>query len=100
MRAFCEAFEALIGWRARPAPEVLVKPYVLLATEVVTFCLGHSTLSSQCVCEGAWLTQLVLLVTAGRLFLGHKGRVDLYIDECLYHYVWFGHKGFLLQVSL
>ena len=27
--------------------------------------------------EGAWLTQLVQLVTAGRLFLGHKGRVDL-----------------------
>ena len=27
--------------------------------------------------EGARLTQLVQLVTAGRLFLGHKGRVDL-----------------------
>ena len=27
--------------------------------------------------EGTWLTQLVQLVTAGRLFLGHKGRVDL-----------------------
>ena len=26
--------------------------------------------------EGAQLTQLVQLVTAGRLFLGHKGRVD------------------------
>ena len=50
--------------------------------------------------EGAQLTQLVQLVTAGRLFLGHEGRVDLYIDECLYHYVWFGHEGFLLQVSL
>ena len=50
--------------------------------------------------EGAWLTQLVQLVTAGRLFLGHKGRVNLYIDECLYHCVCFGHDGFLLQVSL
>ena len=39
-------------------------------------CQGHSTLSSQRVCEGAWLTQLVLLVTAGRLFPCHKGRVD------------------------
>ena len=27
--------------------------------------------------EGAQLTQLVQLATAGRLFLGHKGRVDL-----------------------
>ena len=27
--------------------------------------------------EGAWLTQLVQLVTASRLFLGHKRRVDL-----------------------
>ena len=27
--------------------------------------------------EGARLTQLVQLVTAGRLFLGHKGLVDL-----------------------
>ena len=27
--------------------------------------------------EGAQLTQLVLLVTASRLFLGHKGQVDL-----------------------
>ena len=63
-------------------------------------CQGHSTLSSQRVFEGARLTQLVLPVTAGRLFLGHKGRVDPYMDECLYHYVWFGHKGFLLQVSL
>ena len=40
-------------------------------------CQGHSTLSSQCVFEGARLTQLVQLVTAGRLFLGHEGRVDL-----------------------
>ena len=39
-------------------------------------CQGHSTLSSQRVFEGARLTQLVQLVTAGRLFLGHKGRVD------------------------
>ena len=50
--------------------------------------------------EGARLTQLVQLVTASRLFLGHKGRVDLYIDECLYHCVCFGRDGFLLQVSL
>ena len=50
--------------------------------------------------EGARLTQLVQLVTAGRLFLGHKGQVDPYMDECLYHYVLFGHEGFLLQVSL
>ena len=50
--------------------------------------------------EGTQLTQLVQLVTASRLFLGHKGRVDLYIDECLYHCVCFGHKGFLLQVSV
>ena len=63
-------------------------------------CQGHSTLSSQCVFEGAQLTQLVQLVTAGRLFLGHKRRVDPYMDECLYHYVCFGHEGFLLQVSL
>ena len=27
--------------------------------------------------EGTRLTQLVQLVTAGRLFLGHKGQVDL-----------------------
>ena len=27
--------------------------------------------------EGAQLTQLVQLVTAGRLFLGHEGQVDL-----------------------
>ena len=27
--------------------------------------------------EGTQLTQLVQLVTAGRLFLGHKGRVNL-----------------------
>ena len=39
-------------------------------------CQGHSTLSSQCVFEGAQLTQLVQLVTAGRLFPCHKGRVD------------------------
>ena len=39
-------------------------------------CQGHSTLSSQRVFEGARLTQLVQLVTAGRLFLGHKGQVD------------------------
>ena len=50
--------------------------------------------------EGAQLTQLVQLVTASRLFLGHKGQVNLYIDECLYHCVCFGHNGFLLQVSL
>ena len=50
--------------------------------------------------EGAQLTQLVQLVTASRLFLGHKGQVDLYIDECLYHCVCFDHNGFLLQVSL
>ena len=50
--------------------------------------------------EGTWLTQLVQLVTASRLFLGHKGQVDPYIDECLYHWVCFGHEEFLLQVSL
>ena len=50
--------------------------------------------------EGAQLTLLVQLINAGRLFLGHKGQVNLSIDECLYHYVCFGHKGFLLQVSL
>ena len=50
--------------------------------------------------EGAQLTQLVQLVTAGRLFLGHEGQVDPYMDECLYHWVCFGHEGFLLQVSL
>ena len=50
--------------------------------------------------EGTRLTQLVQLVTAGRLFLGHKGQVDPYMDECLYHWVCFGHEGFLLQVSL
>ena len=50
--------------------------------------------------EGIQLTQLVQLVTAGRLFLGHKGQVNPYMDECLYHYVCFGHEGFLLQVSL
>ena len=27
--------------------------------------------------EGTWLTQLVQLVTASRLFLGHKGQVNL-----------------------
>ena len=54
---------------------------------------------SMCI-EGTWLTQLVQVVTAGRLFLGHKGRVNLYIDEYLYHCVCFGHEGFLLQVSL
>ena len=37
------------------------------------YCQGHSTLSSQRVFEGTWLTQLLQLVTAGRLFLGHKG---------------------------
>ena len=40
-------------------------------------CQGHSTLSSQRVFEDTRLTQLVQLVTAGRLFLGHKGRGDL-----------------------
>ena len=50
--------------------------------------------------EGARLTQLVQLVTADRLFLGHKGQVNPYMDECLYHWVCFGHEGFLLQVSL
>ena len=40
-------------------------------------CQGHSTLSSQRVFEGARLTQLVQLVTAGRLFPCHKGQVDL-----------------------
>ena len=50
--------------------------------------------------EGAQLTQLIQLVTASRLFLGHKGQVDPYMDECLYHYVLFGHKGFLILVSL
>ena len=40
-------------------------------------CQGHSTLSSQRVFEGTWLTQLVRLVTADRLFPCHKGRVDL-----------------------
>ena len=40
-------------------------------------CQGHSTLSSERVFEGTWLTQLVQLVTASRLFLGHKGQVDL-----------------------
>ena len=50
--------------------------------------------------EGTRLTQLVQLVTAGRLFLGHKGQANLYLDECLYHCVCFGHKAFLLQVSL
>ena len=50
--------------------------------------------------EGARLTQLVQLVTASRLFLGHEGQVDPYMDECLYHWVCFGHEGFLLQVSL
>ena len=39
-------------------------------------CQGHSTLSSQRVFEGARLTQLVQLVTAGRLFPCHKGWVD------------------------
>ena len=39
-------------------------------------CQGHSTLSSQRIFKGAQLTQLVLLVTASRLFLGHKGQVD------------------------
>ena len=49
--------------------------------------------------EGTRLTQLVQPVTAGRLFPCHKGRVDLYIDECLCHCICFGHEGFLLQVS-
>ena len=35
--------------------------------------------------EGAWLTQLFQLVTAGRLFLVCKGQVDPLTDECLYH---------------
>ena len=39
-------------------------------------CQDHSTLSSQRVFEGTQLTQLVQLVTAGRLFPCHKGRVD------------------------
>ena len=42
-------------------------------TDSKQMCQGHSTLSSQRVFEGAQLTQLVQLVTAGRLFLGHKG---------------------------
>ena len=50
--------------------------------------------------EGARLTQLVQLVTSGRLFPCHEGRVDPLMDECLYHCVWFGHERFLLQVSL
>ena len=50
--------------------------------------------------EGARLTQLVLLITAGRLFLVTKDESISLIDECLYHCVWFGHEGFLLQVSL
>ena len=36
-------------------------------------CQGHSTLSSQSCFEGARLTQLIQLVTASRLFLGHEG---------------------------
>ena len=46
------------------------------SSSVIDGCQGHSTLSSQRVFEGARLTQLVQLVTAGRLFPCHEGRVD------------------------
>ena len=35
--------------------------------------------------EGARLTQLLQVVTAGRLFLVYEGQVDLSVDECLNH---------------
>ena len=35
--------------------------------------------------EGAWLTLLVHLITASRLFLACKGQVNPLIDEWLYH---------------
>ena len=50
--------------------------YASVREDEYVACQGHSTLSSQRVFEGAWLTQLVQLVTAGRLFPCHEGRVD------------------------
>ena len=47
--------------------------------------------------EGAQLTQLVQLVTAGRLFLGHKRQVNLYIDECLVRKLDLSHLCFSLN---
>ena len=68
---------------------------------IISHCVSGPLYPKLSTCfEGARLTQLVQLVTTSRLFLGHKGRVDLLIDECLYHWVCFGHEGFLLQVSL
>ena len=58
-----------------PMEEIAEEPPFIC--EDLDSCQGHSTLSSQRVFEGARLTQLVQLVTASRLFLGHKGRVNL-----------------------
>ena len=53
-----------------------------IPAQAILIDLHNSTLSgplypklSTCF-EGAWLTQLVLLVTASKLFPCHKGRVD------------------------
>ena len=59
-----------------PPPEEVRWPAFICVT-IINICQGHSTLSSQCVFGGAQLTQLVQLVTASRLFLGHEGQVDL-----------------------
>ena len=47
-------------------------------------CQGYS-IQALNMFEGTRLTQLLQVVTAGRLFLIHKGQVDPQMDECLYH---------------
>ena len=50
--------------------------------------------------EGTWLTQLLQVVTAGRLFLVYKGQVNPFWMSASTTNVSFGRNGFLLQVSL
>ena len=76
---------AVVATTPTPATPTIVGIVVVVVVVVAVTLLVKAGMSmsgplypklSMCF-EGARLTQLVQLVTAGRLFLGHKGRVDL-----------------------
>ena len=66
-----------LEWKEIRCVQRILEMIFDLTLGTVSACQGHSTLSTQRVFEGAWLTQLVQLVTAGRLFPCHEGQVDL-----------------------
>ena len=60
-----------------PPKESLMSIFGFLSPQLFKLLSGPLYPKLSTCFEGAWVTQLVQLVTAGRLFLGHEGRVDL-----------------------